>query len=78
MPGLTGAQTLERIRCLHPELPILISSGQPGIEEWECFKRPKVGVISKPFTMQEIVTKLIAMGVPIHGEIPGTSIDATN
>jgi len=58
MPGLTGTQTMERIRDLHPEMPILISSGQPDIEAWECFKRPRVGVISKPFNVEEIQAKL--------------------
>jgi len=58
MPGMNGTQTMERIRCLHPEMPILISSGQPDIESWDCFKAPKVGVISKPFTMGEIQSKL--------------------
>ncbi len=37
---------------------MLISSGLPGIEEWEAFRRPGVGVISKPFTMAEIQAAL--------------------
>jgi|GEM_PF-1595318 len=58
MPGMNGAQTMEQIRGLHPEMPILISSGQPNIKEWDCFKLPGVGVISKPFTVEEIQAKL--------------------
>jgi PAS domain S-box-containing protein len=58
MPGLDGVQTLELIRGLDPDLPVLISSGQPGIQEWPSFKQPKVAVISKPFTMEEILAKL--------------------
>ncbi len=58
MPGLNGTQTMERIHNLHPDLPILISSGQPGIEDLDCFKLPRVAVISKPFTMLEIQSKL--------------------
>ena len=58
MPGLNGIQTMERIRDQHPEMPILISSGQPGIADWDCFKQPKFGVIPKPFTMEEILAKL--------------------
>jgi CheY-like chemotaxis protein len=58
MPGLNGAQTLRLIRDLHPDLPILISSGQPDIEAWDCFRLPNVGVISKPFTLDEIQAKL--------------------
>jgi len=62
MPGLNGVQTLDRIRQLHPDLPILISSGQPDIEAWEVFKRPNVGVISKPFNLEEIQAKLAQFG----------------
>ena len=58
MPGLNGIQTMERVRALGPDLPILISSGQPDIEAWAAFRQPRVAVISKPFTMKEIQTKL--------------------
>ena len=58
MPGLNGTQTLERIRALHPQVPVLISSGQPDIEGWECFRQPRVGVISKPFSIDEIQARL--------------------
>jgi CheY-like chemotaxis protein len=61
MPGLTGTQTLGRIRDQHPHMPILISSGQPDIEAWDCFKQPRVAVISKPFTLEEISLKLARM-----------------
>jgi len=54
MPGMTGIQAMARIRALHPDLPILFSSGQPGIADWDCLKRPRTGVISKPFTIEEI------------------------
>jgi len=63
MPGLTGTQTLERIRVLHPNVPVLISSGQPDIEHWDCFRRPWVAVIPKPFTLDEISLKLAMMGI---------------
>ena len=58
MPGMNGTQTLELIRQLLPDLPILISSGQPDIEVSPDFKKPKVSVISKPFTLEEIQAKL--------------------
>jgi len=60
MPGMNGIQTLEKIRVLHPDLPVLISSGQPDIEEWTCFKQPKVAVISKPFEIGELLAKVAA------------------
>lgn len=58
MPGMDGVQTLARIRHRHPEMPVLISSGQPDIEQWDCFRLPRVGVISKPFNLEEIQAKL--------------------
>jgi len=58
MPGMKGTQTMEQIRGLHPEMPVLISSGQPDIEAWDDFKQPRVAVISKPFTFEEIQAKL--------------------
>jgi PAS domain S-box-containing protein len=59
MPGMNGTQTMERIHGLYPALPVLISSGQPDIEALDCFKRPRVAVISKPFTLDEIQAKLV-------------------
>jgi CheY-like chemotaxis protein len=61
MPGLDGLQTLALIREQHPELPVLISSGQPDIQDWEALKQRNVGIISKPFTLEEILEKLAGM-----------------
>jgi CheY-like chemotaxis protein len=58
MPEMNGARAMALIRERYPEMPILISSGQPDIDEWDCFKLPGVGVISKPFNMEEIRAKL--------------------
>ena len=58
MPGMTGLQTMVRMRELAPDLPILFSSGQPDLEEWECLRMPGVGAISKPFSLAEIQAKL--------------------
>jgi PAS domain S-box-containing protein len=58
MPGLSGTQTLDMIRLNHSELPVLMASGQPDVENWPCFQRPNVAAISKPFTLNELRTKL--------------------
>jgi CheY-like chemotaxis protein len=58
MPGLSGIQTMALIRRLYPDMPILISSGQPEIAEWDCFRQSKVSVISKPFSIEELQTTL--------------------
>jgi CheY-like chemotaxis protein len=58
MPGMKGVQVMAQVRDRYPDLPILFSSGQPDIEGWEALKQPRVAVISKPFTMDEIQAKL--------------------
>ena len=58
MPGLTGVQTLEMVRALYPDLPVLISSGQLDLEEWPCLQGQNVGVIAKPFDLAELQAKL--------------------
>jgi two-component system nitrogen regulation response regulator GlnG len=67
MPGMNGTQTMERIRRLHPDMPILISSGQPDIEELDCYRQARVSAISKPFTLEEIQAKLAQFA---HENIP--------
>ncbi len=63
MPGMDGAETLEAIRALHPDLPVLISSGRPDIEDWACYKRPNVAILSKPFNLAELRAKLAEMNL---------------
>lgn len=58
MPRMNGVQTLEHIRTICPTLPVLISSGQPYIHDWACFKKPNVSVISKPFDLHELKSVL--------------------
>ena len=58
MPGMTGVQLMARIRDRHPLLPILFSSGQADIESLPELHQPRVAVISKPFTLEEIQAKL--------------------
>lgn len=60
MPGLTGSQTLKRIRELHPSLPVLIASGQPDIEEMPEFRYPAVGFVAKPCGVAELMAKMAA------------------
>jgi PAS domain S-box-containing protein len=64
MPGLDGVHTLAQLRLSHPHLPVLVASGQPGIQEWDAFKQANVAVISKPFSLKEIEVKLAEMGIP--------------
>lgn len=58
MPGLDGVQTLAEVRGRYPDLPVLISSGYPGVQDWPCFRQPNVAVIQKPFSMGEVLEQL--------------------
>jgi two-component system cell cycle sensor histidine kinase/response regulator CckA len=78
MPRMNGVETMEKIRVLHPGIPILISSGQPNIEECACFQQPKVAVISKPFDMEEINAKLAQFALASTPLPPGTGTTGTS
>lgn len=58
MPGMDGVTVLSEIRKSHPTLPVLISSGQPDIQEWDCFRSPHVALLNKPFDHRELLAKL--------------------
>lgn len=52
MPGLTGLQTLERLRALKPEVPVLLCSGYDDGEGEDL--PPEVGFLSKPFPLETL------------------------
>jgi CheY-like chemotaxis protein len=62
MPGLDGARTLQLIRAEHPDLPVLVSSGEPEVEVRGGYDGMQVEFISKPFTFREIQEKLAGIG----------------
>ena len=65
MPGLDGVQTLAQMRLSHPNLPVLIASGQPGHPGMgQLPGQPNVTIISKPFSLKEIQDKLAGMDIP--------------
>jgi PAS domain S-box-containing protein len=64
MPGMDGVTALSEIRKTHPTLPVLISSGQPDIQEWECFRSPHVALLNKPFDHHELLAKLATFSPP--------------
>ncbi len=54
MPGMSGVETLEKLRGLHPGLPVLVASGLLNIGEWPCFRQPGVALLAKPFNLAEL------------------------
>jgi CheY-like chemotaxis protein len=59
MPGMSGSQTFDKIREIHPEAKVLLSTGY-SIEGQarEIINRGCCGFIQKPFTMNDLSTKL--------------------
>ncbi|MCA1732129.1 MAG: PAS domain S-box protein, partial [Acidobacteria bacterium] len=64
MPGMSGAETLERLLAIRPEQIVLLSSGH-GVEEMARLTtgRPHVLSIQKPFTLDELQGRLAALGL---------------
>ena len=55
MPDLGGLETLERLRALRPNLPVLIASGfldQASLTALAPYRR--LGILGKPFAMKEL------------------------
>lgn len=59
MPGMGGPQVLERIRLIHPKLPVLIATGfkTPEVDELMA-AHPDIGLLMKPYALEELRTKL--------------------
>ncbi len=59
MPGLTAAQTIERIRAVRPEARVLLWSGYNEAESTaEFFGHTISGFLQKPFTPTQLTTKI--------------------
>ena len=62
MPGLTGAETLVRLRALRPELPVILSTGylEPSVED-VARRFPKVWLLNKPYTLPGVRSRLASI-----------------
>jgi len=59
MPGLGGKGTLPLLRGLIPGVPVLLSTGRADQEAMDLLDTfPKVHLMSKPFTLEEIVARI--------------------
>ncbi|MCB2218693.1 MAG: PAS domain S-box protein [Desulfobulbaceae bacterium] len=59
MPGMDGGQTYDRLRELHPLLPVLLSSGYAiNGHAIEIMQRGCDGFIQKPFSIAELSQKI--------------------
>lgn len=59
MPGISGLEVLSRLKKLHPEIKILLTSGYPeGVNENGLPLNNSVYFIGKPFSYQELLDKI--------------------
>jgi CheY-like chemotaxis protein len=54
MPQLHGAEVVERLRQIAPEVRILIASGYLGIGDDDSRQLAGLPILRKPFTLQEL------------------------
>jgi PAS domain S-box-containing protein len=68
MPGMSGAETLPRLRAIRPDLPILLSTGRADQDALNLVAAyPNVTLLSKPFSLVEMQEILSRIGRPQPG-----------
>ncbi|MBC7173657.1 MAG: response regulator, partial [Polyangiaceae bacterium] len=59
MPGLNGAQTLEKLRAIRPQLPVLLCSGYSRADFTQLLEgQPHTAFLTKPFRLEQLATAL--------------------
>ena len=65
MPKVNGLQLMKKIRKLHPEIPILLISGEPITEEMAETVGSSDGFLAKPFSVDDL-NSYLNRGVDLH------------
>jgi two-component system CheB/CheR fusion protein len=66
MPGLDGSQTLERIREIRPDVPVVVCSGFGDVEvEARFIGKQIAGFFPKPYTVKQLARKVKECIVPV-------------
>jgi CheY-like chemotaxis protein len=59
MPGMSGAETVERLNAIDPHLRVLLTSGYPlNGPAQDILRRGGRGFIQKPFTIEQLSQKI--------------------
>lgn len=59
MPGMGGMEVLKSIGVLQPEMPVIIITGYSSVDTAvEAMKNGAVDYVAKPFTPDDIITKV--------------------
>ena len=66
MPGLNGAQTLDRLKALHPDQMVLMASGYSDQAMLPLLAaHTRLSSIQKPFNLNEIANKLASLSAAV-------------
>lgn len=72
MPGITGQETLRRLRIIHPTLPVIFGSGFMDLEvQKTLLALPQVQLVPKPYTRDELRAAIRVAMIPSGGTRPG-------
>jgi CheY-like chemotaxis protein len=72
MPGITGQETLCRLRLIHPTLPVIFGSGFMDLEVQKALLAlPHVQLVPKPYTRDELRSAIRSAMIPSGGIRPG-------
>ncbi|MGJ0507585.1 MAG: ATP-binding protein [Methylocystis sp.] len=61
LPGLSGLQLADAARVAHPDLPILLITGYAGKSAETLQLAPNMGLLRKPFTLDELAERVRTM-----------------
>jgi len=54
MPGMDGAETARAIAAIHPDLPVIFSTGHAALRALRAAAGEDISVLEKPFTLDEL------------------------
>jgi CheY-like chemotaxis protein len=67
MPGMDGSQTLERIREIRPDVPVVVCSGFGDVEVQARFAGKQIaGFFPKPHTVKQLARKVKECITPVN------------
>ena len=54
MPGMDGAEVAREIAAIHPDLPVIFSTGHAALRALRTAAGEDVSILEKPFTLDEL------------------------
>jgi len=61
MPGMTGIQTLQALRAISPDVPVVLTSGYSETSAISMPSDGRTSFLQKPFTIEEMVEQIRAV-----------------